>query len=136
MKYLAKFVAGILMLAWCAGPLRALASCVSGADCAMHCGDCCAGMAKAIKVAKATGPSDVKVAMPAQTSQAPCCSALSGEPIAPAVRQGVQRSMVPTVSLVAFHAPAPRAGLPRSSHVPLDRRTGGRAQSVLCSFLI
>ena len=47
MKYLAKLVAGILVLALCAAPLQAVASCLGGTRCAMNCAHCCADMAKA-----------------------------------------------------------------------------------------
>jgi hypothetical protein len=136
MKYLAKLVAGILMLALCAAPLYAVASCFGGTDCATHCEDCCAGMAKSAKLSGATQAADMVQAMPAQPSQAPCCNVSSGELISPAVPKEIQGSMPSTVSPVASYTPAHLARLSRSSHVLLDRWTGGRAQPVLCTFLI
>ena len=138
MKLLPKLVAGILALALCAAPLKAVASCISSAhcaDCSMHCAHCCTSMAKAAKMSAATRATDTGPAMPMPPTQAPC-TVSSNEPVPPAVPQEAHRWITPTALLVTAYTPAQSARSSVNDHVSPDRWTKGRAQPVLCTFLI
>jgi hypothetical protein len=135
MNYLAKLVACILAVALCAAPLQAVASCLSGTHCAMHCAHCCADMAKAVKMTHATRAADMGPAMPTQPSQAPCCKVSSSEPVPPAVPQETHRWITPVLPVTAY-TPAESARSSVNDHVSPNRWTKGRAQPVLCTFLI
>jgi hypothetical protein len=122
----------------CAAPLQAVAFCFSSthcADCLMHCAHCCASMAKAAKMREATRATDAGPAMPTQPSQAPCCKVSSSEPVPLAVPQEAHRWITP-VLLVTAYIPAESASSSVKNHVLPDRWTNGRAQPVLCTFLI
>jgi hypothetical protein len=138
MKPLTKLVAGIVAVALFAAPLQAVASCFSSthcADCSMHCAHCCASMAKVAKMREATRATDTGPAMPTQPSQAPCCKVSSSEPVPPAVPQETHRWITPVLPVTAY-TPAESARSSVNDHVSPNRWTKGRAQPVLCTFLI
>ena len=138
MKYLAKFVAGMLAIAMCAMPLQAAASCLASAHHAMHCSHCCTGMAEEDKTTQAMQAMDMGLARSAEPSQVPCCAVSTGESVPPAMLQRVCRPISLTVLVVDAAAYTPAHLVTPSTNIQVlpNRWTNGRAQSILCTFLI
>jgi hypothetical protein len=136
MRYLAKVVAGILAVALWAMPLQAAVSCLSNTHASMPCADCCASKAKAAKTAEATRATNMELAISTQPAQGPCCKVSSGESLSPAIPQKFHRSITRTVLPVYAYTPA-QSTMP-SANIQMfpDRWTNGRAQPILCTFLI
>lgn len=126
MRFPAKFVAMVLLLAFWAVPGVAVAQCLQPAAPAhMHCSHCAMKMAM---------DSQTRIAAPAQT--APCCRMLPSAPTPkPVSATQASERLVATASVVVAQVVAPAARRAEDPAAP-ERAPHRRTQSLLCTFLI
>lgn len=139
MKFPAKFVAALMVIALWVMPLSAAMLCASGMQATTHCGQCCHGMAAMAEPGmNATTTTTMGKTDPAEVFSPCCCKFAPGQRAAQTLAREAQRPLTlialqPNASTVA--AAIPSAPSQDIRPVP-DRLTSSRLQSALCTFLI
>jgi hypothetical protein len=137
MRFAAKFVAAVLVIALWATPLSAAMLGSGGAQPTAHCRLCCHGMAM-MASADMSANSTMAAGSAAEASAPSCCKLAPGQPAAPVpVReaQGPVAGIALNTHVSAFAAVLPSAAA-REMRLAPDRSPARRLHSVLCTFLI